>query len=67
MVKEMAKEKLDVRMSGIKRKDMKDGGELVERFVVSFDVTLADFDKAVQIAKDLEQHLENNLKGQKVL
>jgi len=61
------KEKLDVKMTGITCKEVKDGEDILERYIVKLEIVTDDFDKAVSIAKDLEQNLANNLKKQTVL
>jgi len=59
--------KLNVVLNGIKQKQIKEGDDLRDIFVVGFDVTVYDFDEAVEIAKGLKKNLANNLKGQTVL
>ena len=56
-----------MKLNAIKCKDIKDGEETLSRYVVHFEVIVDDFDRAVELAKDLESNLANNLKGQTVL
>lgn len=58
---------MKVQMLGITKKEVKIDDDTEDRFIVKFEVTTYEFDKAVGIAKDLEKNLENNLKGQTVL
>lgn len=51
---------VSVELKGIKKKDD-------NNFIISFDVIVDDFDKAVEMARDIQDNLENNLKGQTVL
>lgn len=56
----MNMDKLNVNLGAIRKKDE-------SKYIVNFEITVDTFDKAVILARDLQDNLENNLKGQTVL
>lgn len=63
----MEEKKFDVKVVGIAWKTIKQEDELVEKYVVKFEVICDDFDDAVSISKDLKTKLAHRLKGQSTL
>lgn len=49
-----------VELKNIVRKD-------ADNYIVNFNVYVDNFNKSVKIARDIQNNLENNLKGQTVL